>query len=146
MFSDILVGDCREILPVLDTTRWTRIVADPPYELGFMGKKWDATGIAYDKAVWEEVLRVLKPGGHMLAFGGTRTYHRMTCAIEDAGFDIRDCLQWLYGTGFPKSLNLDGGLGTALKPANEPIVLARKPLVGTVAANVMTHGTGGAEH
>jgi DNA modification methylase len=86
-----------------------------------------------------EALRVLKPGGHLLAFGGTRTYHRLACAVEDAGFEIRDTICWLYGSGFPKSLNLDGdreGWGTALKPAHEPIVVARKPLVGTVAANV----------
>jgi site-specific DNA-methyltransferase (adenine-specific) len=107
-----------------------------------MGKKWDSSGIAYNIEFWCEVLRVLKPGGHLLAFGGTRTYHRMTCAIEDAGFEIRDCLQWLYGSGFPKSKNIGDGLGTALKPANEPIVLARKPLEGTVAANVQKWGTG----
>lgn len=92
-----------------------------------------------------ECLRVLKPGGHLLAFGGTRTYHRMTCAIEDAGFEIRDEITWLYGSGFPKSRNLDGdwsGWGTALKPAHEPIVVARKPLAGTVATNVLAHGTG----
>lgn len=89
-----------------------------------------------------QALRVLKPGGHLLAFGGTRTYHRLACAIEDAGFDIRDTIAWMYGSGFPKSLNLDGGLGTALKPAHEPIVVARKPLAGTVAANVLEHGTG----
>jgi DNA modification methylase len=92
-----------------------------------------------------EALRVLKPGGHLLAFGGTRTYHRLACAVEDAGFEIRDTICWLYGSGFPKSLNLDGdheGWGTALKPAHEPIVVARKPLVGTVAANVLEHGTG----
>lgn len=93
----------------------------------------------------EQALRVLKPGGHLIAFGGTRTFHRLTCGLEDAGFEIRDCLSWLYGQGFPKSLNLDGdhaGLGTALKPGWEPAVLARKPLTGTVAANVQTHGTG----
>jgi site-specific DNA-methyltransferase (adenine-specific) len=121
------------------------IVTDPPYELGFMGKKWDSTGIAYDATLWAECLRVLKPGGHLIAFGGTRTYHRMTCAIEDAGFEIRDCIQWIYGSGFPKSHNLDGdwhGFGTALKPAVEPAVLARKPLSGTVADNVMTWGVG----
>jgi site-specific DNA-methyltransferase (adenine-specific) len=121
------------------------IVTDPPYELGFMGKKWDSSGIAYDQTLWAECLRVLKPGGHLIAFGGTRTYHRMTCAIEDAGFEIRDCIQWIYGSGFPKSHNLDGdwhGFGTALKPANEPAVLARKPLSGTVADNVMTWGVG----
>lgn len=95
-----------------------------------------------------ECLRVLKPGGHMLAFGGTRTWHRLACAVEDSGFEVRDSLAWLYGSGFPKSLNLvdgDGertGWGTALKPAFEPIVVARKPLAGTVAANVLAHGTG----
>jgi site-specific DNA-methyltransferase (adenine-specific) len=91
------------------------------------------------------VLRVLKPGGHLLAFGGTRTYHRLACAIEDAGFEIRDSITWIYGSGFPKSHNLDGewqGWGTALKPASEPIVVARKPFPGTVAQNVTMHGTG----
>jgi len=141
----ILHGDCREQLATLPDCSVDAIVTDPPYELGFMGKKWDASGIAYDPTVWAECLRVLKPGGHLLAFGGTRTYHRMTVAIEDAGFEIRDSLHWLYGSGFPKSHNLKGefgGWGTALKPAHEPIVLARKPLVGTVAANVMAYGTG----
>jgi site-specific DNA-methyltransferase (adenine-specific) len=236
------------------------VVTDPPYELGFMGKAWDGSGVAYDVDLWAEVLRVLKPGGHLCAFGGTRTYHRMACAIEDAGFEIRDSLHWVYGSGFPKSLDVskaidkaggvspadqaavlrnareragltreevaeavgatvssvrdweegrartsggpveylvpcdsyrtnladllgytaderrvtggtadrrgDGtgyslghsgtlteggntngakqwsGWGTALKPAHEPIVVARKPLDGTVAANVLTHGTG----
>ena len=92
-----------------------------------------------------ECLRVLKPGGHMLAFGGTRTWHRLACAVEDAGFEMRDSIAWLYGSGFPKSRNLEGGWqgwGTALKPAHEPIVVARKPLAGTVAANVLAHGTG----
>lgn len=96
-------------------------------------------------AVATEALRVLKPGGHMLAFGGSRTYHRLACAIEDAGFEVRDSIMWLYGSGFPKSRNLDGqwqGWGTALKPAHEPIVVARKPLAGTVAANVLAHGVG----
>lgn len=166
------------------------IVTDPPYELGFMGKGWDRSGIAYDVSVWRECLRVLKPGGHLLAFGGSRTYHRLACAIEDAGFEIRDQIQWLYGSGFPKSLDVSkaidahlgaerrvigmrvaipgvafeqstpyatgrtlipatapatayNGYGTALKPAHEPIVLARKPLIGTVAANVLEYGTGG---
>jgi len=118
------------------------VVTDPPYELGFMGKGWDASGIAYTEEMWGEVLRVLKPGGHLLAFGGTRTYHRMACAIEDAGFEIRDSIHWIYGTGFPKSKNLGDGRGTALKPAHEPVVVARKPLVGTVAANVQRYGTG----
>ena len=190
----ILHGDCREQLATLPDASIDAIITDPPYELGFMGKKWDASGIAYDPTVWAECLRVLKPGGHLLAFGGTRTYHRMTVAIEDAGFEIRDSLHWLYGSGFPKSLDVSkaidkaagakreiigerdvpvghsfagpvyggdsssvtvdvtapatdaakawDGWGTALKPAHEPIVLARKPLMGTVAANVMAYGTG----
>jgi site-specific DNA-methyltransferase (adenine-specific) len=92
-----------------------------------------------------EALRVAKPGAHILVFGGTRTYHRMTCAIEDAGWEIRDCVMWVYGSGFPKSHNLKDewqGWGTALKPAWEPIIVARKPLIGTVAENVLKHGTG----
>lgn len=86
----ILVGDCRERLQAFPDNSIDAVVTDPPYELGFMGKGWDKTGIAYDVAMWSKVLRVLKPGGHLLAFGGTRTHHRMTCAIEDAGFEIRD--------------------------------------------------------
>lgn len=180
------------------------IVTDPPYELGFMGKAWDASGIANSVEMWREALRVLKPGGHLLAFSGSRTYHRMVCAIEDAGFEIRDQIMWVYGSGFPKSLDVSKaidkaagaerevvdertfsgkaaqdwkdkggdnfnaggpssagltktvgitapatdaarqwvGWGTALKPAHEPICVARKPLIGTVAANVLAHGTG----
>lgn len=176
------------------------IVTDPPYELGFMGKSWDSTGIAFNVEVWQEALRVLKPGGHLIAFSGSRTYHRMAVAIEDAGFEIRDQIMWVYGSGFPKSMDIskaidkaagaerepgvpgpyaarrpraeveavnayqDGvgnassalitapatdaakqwqGWGTALKPAHEPMVLARKPVVGTVANNVLTYGVGG---
>ena len=89
--------DCLDGMKLLDDNSVDSIVTDPPYELGFMGKKWDSTGIAYNVELWKECLRVLKPGGHLLAFGGTRTYHRMTCAIEDAGFEIRDCIQWIYG-------------------------------------------------
>lgn len=146
-----MLGDCRDRLRELEDCSVDSVVTDPPYELGFMGKSWDSTGVAYDVKVWEECLRVLKPGGHLLAFGGSRTYHRLACAIEDAGFQIRDQIMWVYGSGFPKSLNIgkqDGceqwaGWGTALKPAHEPIVLARKPLDGTVANNVLVHGTGG---
>ncbi len=98
--------DCRNGLKLLDDNSIDSIVTDPPYELGFMGKKWDSTGIAYNVDLWREALRVLKPGGYLLAFGGTRTYHRMTCAIEDAGFEIRDCIQWIYGSGFPKSMDI----------------------------------------
>jgi DNA modification methylase len=232
----ILFGDCREEMTALADNSVDAVVTDPPYDLtagkkggtgpatvnpnspagrsmigtgnggGFMGKDWDATGVAFDVKTWAECLRVLKPGGHLLAFGGTRTYHRMAVAIEDAGFEIRDSIHWIYGSGFPKSLDIskaidkaagaereivgskldlpgyrlnghDGGeafghglssstpqtrlassqitapatddartwagWGTALKPAHEPIVMARKPLIGTVAANVLAHGTGG---
>lgn len=107
----------------------------PGYRSGSLFQEWC-------EAWSRECLRVLKPGGHMVAFGGSRTYHRLACAIEDAGFEIRDQIQWLYGSGFPKSKNIGDGRGTALKPAHEPISLARKPLVGTVAANVLAHGTG----
>lgn len=139
----IYEGDCRDVLATLPEESVDACVTDPPYGLGFMGKDWDrgVPGVEF----WAAMLRVLKPGAHLLAFGGTRTHHRLMCAIEDAGFEIRDCLGWLYGTGFPKSKNLDGdwqGWGTALKPAWEPIILARKPLAGTVAANVGEHGTG----
>lgn len=96
-------GNCKELIKQLADNTIDAIVTDPPYELGFMGKKWDATGIAYDAELWAECLRVLKPGGHLLAFSGSRTYHRMTVAIEDAGFDIRDQIMWVYGSGFPKS-------------------------------------------
>lgn len=121
---------------------------------GFMGKAWDDYDhfdggfYGWCEAWSRECLRILKPGGHMLAFGGTRTWHRLACAIEDAGFEVRDSIAWMYGSGFPKSLNLTDeegkrtGWGTALKPAFEPIVVGRKPLQGTVAANVLKHGTG----
>ena len=197
MSARILVGDCRVMMATLPDASVDSIVCDPPYELGFMGKAWDASGIAYDQEVWRQALRVLKPGGHLLAFSGSRTYHRMTCAIEDAGFTIRDQIMWVYGSGFPKSLCVSSaidraagaereivgsykgasnigkgstnsyittsngtatdvkitipatddarrwsGWGTALKPAHEPICVARKPLEGTVAANVLKHGTG----
>jgi len=99
-------GDCREVLRGLPDNSIDSVVTDPPYELGFMGKKWDSTGIAYDVTVWAECLRVLKPGGHILAFGGSRTFHRMAVAIEDAGFEIRDSIAWMYGSGFPKSLDV----------------------------------------
>jgi DNA modification methylase len=120
------------------------IVTDPPYELGFMGKKWDSSGIAYNWETWSLCLDLLKSGGHLLSFGGSRTYHRMAVAIEDGGFEIRDQIMWLYGSGFPKSHNLGDGWGTGLKPAHEPIVLARKPISEkTIADNVLEHGTGG---
>ena len=137
----LVQGDCRVELLRAPENSIDACVTDPPYELGFMGKAWDRSGVANDPATWEAVLRVLKPGGYLLAFGGTRTHHRMVCAIEDAGFEIRDEIQWLYGSVFPKSHNGPWG-GTALKPACEPICVARKPLIGTVAANVLEHGTG----
>jgi site-specific DNA-methyltransferase (adenine-specific) len=207
MIWDVRLGDCLEVLATLPDCSIDSVVTDPPYELGFMGKKWDSTGIAYRVDLWRHVLRVLKPGGHLLAFSGSRTYHRMAVAIEDAGFDVRDQIMWVYGSGFPKSLNVskaldkaagvervkvrtqakkgigsantvggdsrgegrpwidqailngyhehDGpvpvsdltkqwqGWGTALKPAHEPIVMARKPILGTVSKAVQTYGTGG---
>ena len=161
----LLKGDCLDFLPLLGAESIDACVTDPPYGLtarrpggrsdatkgavmgGFMGMKWDSDVPSVE--IWKEVYRVLKPGAHLLAFFGTRTYHRGVCAIEDAGFEIRDQVQWLYGSGFPKSLNIGKsidakkGWGTALKPAHEPIVVARKPLIGTVAENVLAHGVGG---
>jgi DNA modification methylase len=197
------VGDCVERMAAMPAASVDAVVTDPPYHLSFMGRAWDHAPTPAESqaqhARWAvEALRVLKPGGHLLAFGGTRTYHRLACAIEDAGFEIRDTIAWLYGSGFPKSLDVgkaidkaagaeprvtgphptnacpggewchcetDGrsfsptkhapatapatpdaqawdGWGTALKPAHEPIVVARKPLAGTVAGNVQAHGTG----
>ena len=94
-------NDCLEILKQLPDESVDAVITDPPYELGFMGKDWDRKGIAYSVDLWKECLRVLKPGAYLLAFGGTRTYHRMACAIEDAGFEIRDMLEWIYASGFP---------------------------------------------
>jgi site-specific DNA-methyltransferase (adenine-specific) len=164
---ELYPGDSRDVLRALPDSSIDSIVTDPPYALvsivkrfgapnaapakgdvynrasaGFMGKQWDTGETAFAPEFWAECLRVLKPGGHVVAFSGTRTYHRMTCAIEDAGFEVRDMLSWLYGSGFPKSHNIGDGWGTALKPACEPICFGRKPLIGTVAANVLKHGTG----
>jgi hypothetical protein len=178
-------GDCLDVLRETPDASVDAVVTDPPYGLGFMGREWDDLPPGLPWA--SECLRVLKPGGHLLAFGGTRTWHRLACAVEDAGFEVRDSIAWLYGSGFPKSLDvskaidkLEGhwrgragdvesgnssmsgvnyartpkgdpvtpaaaaaaGWGTALKPAFEPIVVGRKPLAGTVAANVLAHGTG----
>jgi site-specific DNA-methyltransferase (adenine-specific) len=136
-------GNCLDILRIMPDCSIDAVVTDPPYGLSFMGKRWD-----YDvpsTEIWAECLRVLKPGGYLLAFAGTRTQHRMAVRIEDAGFEIRDMLAWMYGSGFPKSHNLDGerqGWGTALKPAMEPITMARKPFKATVAQNVQEWGTG----
>jgi DNA modification methylase len=196
----IINGNNIEELKKFDDNYFDSIVTDPPYEIGFMGKSWDASGIANNPEMWSECLRVLKPGGYLLSFSATRTYHRMAVAIEDSGFEIRDMIEWVYGSGFPKSLNigkavdkLQGnerevtgttkangmkaitksrveqgyrknltianfrderpttkgtseweGKGTALKPAHEPICMARKPLAEkTVAENVLKYGTGG---
>lgn len=192
----VFLGDCRDVLKSLPDNSVDSVVTDPPYELGFMGKKWDSSGVAYDVTVWAECLRVLKPGGHILAFGGSRTWHRLAVAVEDAGFELRDSIAWIYGSGFPKSLDVSKaidkragaergslglnpnsrpnsagnksgsmaggaytypditapstseakkwqGWGTALKPAFEPVVVGRKPLVGTVAENVLAWGVGG---
>ena len=136
-------SDCRAYLATLATNSLDACTTDPPYELNFMGREWDRSGIANQVELWREVYRVLKPGAHLVVFGGTRTYHRMVCAIEDAGFEIRDTLQWLYGSGFPKSKNIGGGIGTSLKPAHEPICLARKPVAKTVAATIAAYSTGG---
>ena len=106
----VINGNSLDVLLTLEENSIDAIITDPPYELGFMGKKWDATGIAYNVEVWKRALRVLKPGGYLLAFGGSRTFHRIACAIEDAGFEIRDTIMWLYGSGFPKSLNLGKAL------------------------------------
>jgi site-specific DNA-methyltransferase (adenine-specific) len=192
--AKVFFGSCLDVLPTLADNSVDAIVTDPPYELGFMGKSWDNSGIAYNVNVWKECLRVLKPGGHILAFGGSRTWHRLAVAIEDSGFEMRDSIAWLYGSGFPKSHNISkaidkvqggqvkvgkafkvageygernlrtnrtneademrhiadtddakkwDGWGTALKPAFEPIVVGRKPLIGTVAENVLQFGTGG---
>jgi len=192
-------GDCLEGMATLDAESVDAIVTDPPYGLSFMGKGWDhgVPGVEF----WTAAMRVAKPGAHLLAFGGTRSSHRLACAIEDAGWEIRDCVMWVYGSGFPKSLDVSkainkaagaereetgrvlsvtgrrmngsnaiadsgygavgadrsenretapatpeaqqwSGWGTALKPAWEPITVARKPFKGTVAANVLKHGTG----
>jgi site-specific DNA-methyltransferase (adenine-specific) len=170
----VINGDSFEVLKNYPENHFDSVVTDPPYELtsivkrfgkddsapakfgsdgrfsrlsgGFMGHSWDGTGIQRNPEFWAEVLRVLKPGGHMLAFGGTRTYHRMASAIEDAGFVIRDEISWFYGQGFPKSHELDKelGVGTALKPAHEPICLAQKPISEkTIIANYKKWGVGG---
>lgn len=141
----ILNVDCRDGLRVLEDDSAHAIVTDPPYEIGFMGAGWDRSGIAFSPAVWRDAFRVLKPGGHVIAFSSARTYHRLASVIEDSGFEIRDQLLWIYAQGFPKSHNLDGefeGWGTALKPAHEPMVLARKPFKGTVAENMAGNGAG----
>jgi site-specific DNA-methyltransferase (adenine-specific) len=141
-------GDCLDVLRVLADNSVDSVVCDPPYGLRFMGRKWDYDVPSVE--VWAECLRVLKPGGHLLAFAGTRTHHRMCVRIEDAGFEIRDMIAWVYGSGFnkvgyikkPDGSHVIPGFGGSLKPAMEPITVARKPLTGTVAANVLEWGCG----
>lgn len=153
----LLTGDSREKLKELPDNSIDALVTDPPYLINFMGKDWDKENSpAGDSSFWKEVLRVMKPGAHGLVFGHSRQHHRVMTALEDAGFEIRDCLMWIYGSGFPKSHNIGkaadklgndhwDGWGTALKPAYEPIILVRKPLEKnlSVAKNVLKHGTGG---
>src|SRR5208337_491465 len=131
----IINDDCLKKMSKMESNSISAIITDPPYGLKFMGKDWDhgIPGII----IWEEALRICKPGSFLLSFGGTRTFHRLTCAIEDAGWQIRDCIVWLYGSGFPKSHNKFGieGYGTALKPAWEPIIMAMKPCDGTFKQN-----------
>ena len=143
MACEIIHGDALEVLKGMADNSVDAVVTDPPYGISFLGHKWD-----YDvptTELWVECLRVLKPGGHLLAFAGTRTQHRMAVRIEDAGFEIRDMIAWVYGSGFPKSKNLQGewkGWGTTLKPAMEPITMARKRFAGGVAECVEQNGTG----
>ena len=140
----VFLGDCREVLRGLPDNSVDSVVTDPPYELGFMGKSWDSSGIAYDVTVWEECLRVLKPGGHVLAFGGSRTWHRLAVAIEDAGFEIRDNIAWIYGSGFPKSLNVSKAIDKAAGAQRE--VVAKKPYTSAKMPAGDSHvGTYGAE-
>lgn len=134
--------DCYEVIKSLGDNSVDALVSDPPYDINFMGKGWDKDSLITNVEFWRECLRVIKPGGYLLSFGHSRTSHRTATAIENAGFQIRDTVLWIYGTGFPKSHSLEEGWGSALKPAHEPIIMARKPLCGTIAHNVEVWGTG----
>ena len=143
MTNEIILGDCLEEMRKMADNSISAIVTDPPYGLSFMGKGWDH--VVPEVSYWKEALRISKPGSFLIAMGGTRTFHRLTCAIEDAGWEIRDCISWLYGSGFPKSHNhfrVDG-FGTALKPAWEPCIVTMKPLDGTFAQNAEKWGQAG---
>ncbi|NLO90705.1 MAG: site-specific DNA-methyltransferase [Elusimicrobia bacterium] len=147
MFNEntVINDDCLKAMAKLPDNSCDAVVTDPPYELGFLGNAWDKTGVAFNPATWRHCLRLAKSGAHLLAFGGSRTFHRLAAAIEDAGWEIRDCIMWLYGTGFPKSKNMRGkwqGFGTGLKPAFEPIILARKPMPGSTEENLRRNGCG----
>ena len=145
----LLHADCLALLPELPESAVDSVITDPPYGIGFAGEDWDS-GQLTDAgtfqewtSVWAaEALRVLKPGGWLAAFGTPRTFHRLVAGVEDAGFEVRDQLLWLYGQGVPKSRRRSDGLGTNLKPAYEPILLARKPFQGALDTNLATHGTG----
>jgi site-specific DNA-methyltransferase (adenine-specific) len=141
--QEIIEGDCLEEMKKYPDNHFSCIVTDPPYGISFMGIDWDHE--VPDKSFWEECYRIAKPGAFLVAMGGTRKFHRLTCAIEDSGFEIRDCISWLYGTGFPKSHNYLGlkGYGTALKPAWEPCIVAMKPCEGTFAQNAEKWGQAG---
>lgn len=152
----LIEADALTILVKLPDACIDAIVTDPPYGIGIMGQHWDGAAIRADAhevsaaeaferwtRVWAtEARRVLKPGGHLVAFGAPRTFHRLVAGIEDAGLEVRDQVLWLYGQGLPKSRRLPGGRASALKPAYEPILLARAPLVGTLAENLKRYGTG----
>jgi DNA modification methylase len=134
----VLHGDCVDLMRGMPDCSVDAIVTDPPYELGFMGKQWDGAGIAYSLEMWGEALRVLKPGGHLLAFGGTRTYHRMACAIEDAGFEIRDSIHWVYGSGFPKSLNIGKAIDKRRDERHEEALTVTVPMAEAMKAKGLT--------
>ena len=138
----VIHGNNIDILKTYPANHFDSIVTDPPYGIDFLGKAWDANTGALE--TYQECLRVLKPGGHILAFSAARTYHHLAYTLEVAGFEIRDQIMWIYSSGFPKAQKVDGfeGWRTALKPAHEPIVVARKPITQTVAANVLEYGTG----
>ena len=158
----VIRGKSETLIRDFDDGAFDAVVTDPPYELDFgrmAGRGWDGTGIAFDPGFWAEVLRVLKPGGNLFAFGAPRTYHRLAVAVEDGGFELRDCiLGWVSASHFPKTQHpaallekigepglaaLWKGMGTALKPAHEPVVVARKPLAGPLAENIVDYGVGG---
>ena len=140
---ELINNDCIAAMKAMADNSVDSIVTDPPYELGFMGKSWDASGIAFNIEVWQEALRVMKPGGHLLAFSGSRTYHRMTVAIEDAGFEIRDQIQWIYGSGFPKSLDVSKAIDKAAgaKPIETGLPNNLNSCLGGSACYCVTDGT-----
>jgi site-specific DNA-methyltransferase (adenine-specific) len=147
--TKLYCGDVRAVVKDLGEATVDAVLTDPPYELGFLGHKWDTSGVAFQRETWEELRRVCKPGAPLLAFGGTRTYHRVASAIEEAGWDVRDCLQWLRGNGVPKNSDRTNTLGAAwkgygdsLKPGHDPIILARNPCDGTTVRNAMEFGCG----